>query len=59
MTESKLGVMKDMSRFYQVDTLKVIVIENLGLQILDRVILWLFQKEEKIAQDKIMVGKCR
>ena len=50
--------MKYLGIFYQVDTLKVVVTENVGVQSLYRVFLWLHKKEQEMVQNNFQVGKC-
>ena len=47
-----------LGRFYQVFQFKVLVIETLGVQILQRVVLIIYKKEENIVQYKVLVVKC-
>ena len=46
--EIKLVLMKDQGCFYQEGTLRLIGLVNLREQVLDRVILWVFHKEQRL-----------
>ena len=58
--EIKLVLMKDQGWFYQEGTLRLIGLVTLREQVLDRVILWVFHKEQglEINQAYMMV-ECR
>ena len=43
---------------YQVAPLRVLTMATLRLYVLFKVIQWVFHKEQKLVQDKVLIEKC-
>ena len=58
-TEANLGLRKEKIWYLSIALLRVLLMTTLRFQVLQRVIHWVFHKENKLAQDKFLIEKCQ